>query len=636
MLSRSIARFSNPSALSQASRVSRLSLRLSSTAAKLPEGYAEDASKGPMLRFQDSLPRLPVPTLEETAVKYLRSVIPITNQVEFAKTESAVKDFIRPGGVGQQLQKKLEAKAADPNTKNWLYEWWNDGAYMTYRDPVVPYVSYFYSHNDDKLRKDPATRAAAISTAALSFQAQVQSKTLEPEYMKKLPLCMDSYKFMFNASREPIPGRDEVTIYDGTKHKHIIAIRKNRFFKVLHEVDGKQLSTAELKAQFDKIYAATKDQPKGIAIGALTSENRDKYVEFRAQLLAASPANKQALEDIEASSFVVCLDDAKPVTREERAHQYWHGDGQNRFYDKPLQFIINDNGTSGFMGEHSMMDGTPTHRINDYVCDVVFNNKVDHGAPASESRALANPVEVKFAVNDEVTSAVKTSIEDFNKVIGEHELAVFAFKGYGKNLIKKFKASPDAYVQMLIQLAYYKNFGVCRPTYESAATRRFQLGRTETCRSVSVESVDFVKTMENPSATVEDKIAAGRKAFVAHVKYISDASDGKGVDRHLFGLKKLLDPKQEVPSIFQDPTFSYSSSWYLSTSQLSSEFFNGYGWSQVIDQGFGLAYMINGNSIQVNVVSKKLGADRMRYFLEEAAEDMAEVFSSELTSVPKI
>lgn len=607
----------------------RLMLRLSSTAAKLPEGYVEDLSKGKMLRFQDSLPKLPVPTLEETAAKYLRSLVPLTTPQEFANSEAAVKDFIKPGGVGQKLQKKLEDRAADPKIKNWLYEWWNDAAYLTYREPVVPYVSYFYSHKDDKLRKNPAARAAAITTAALSFKAQVDSKTLEPDYMKGLPNCMDSFKYMFNVSRVPIEHRDDAVSYDPATHKHILVIRNNRFFKVLHEVDGKQLSTAELQAQFEKIYKSAEAAGKGPAIGALTSDNRDKWTAARARLLAAAPENKQALEGIESASFVVCLDDSKPVTREERAHTYWHGDGQNRFYDKPVQFIICDNGVSGFMGEHSMMDGTPTHRLNDYVNDVIFNNKVDHG---NTNRSLADPTEITFKVNNDVAKDINSSVESFKNVIGEHELTVFAYKGYGKGLIKKFKASPDAYVQMLIQLAYYKAFGVCRPTYESAATRRFQQGRTETCRSVSVESVDFVKTFENPSASPQDKIAAARKAFNAHVKYITDASAGKGVDRHLFGLKKLLEPGQEVPAIFQDPFYAYSSSWYLSTSQLSSEFFNGYGWSQVIDAGFGLAYMINENSIQVNVVSKKLGVERMKYYLEEAADDLAEVFSTELQS----
>lgn len=623
-------------------------IKLNQTASKVPKGYVEDLSKGPMLRFQESIPKLPVPGLEETAAKYLRSIIPLSTPDEYARTESAVKDFIRPGGVGQQLQKTLVAKAGDPNTKNWLSEWWNDGAYLTYRDPVVPYVSYFYSHKDDKLRKNPATRAAAISTAALSFKVQVDNKTLEPEYMRKLPLCMDSYKYMFNTSRLPIAGRDDAIIYEAKGHNHILVIRKNRFFKIVHEdaKTGKQLSTAELEAQFELIFAATKDQPKGTAIGALTSENRDKWVQFRANLIAADPVrNTAALQDIESASFVVCLDDATPLTREERAHQYWHGDGKNRFYDKPVQFVICDNGTSGFLGEHSMMDGTPTHRLNDYVNDVIFNNKVDHGPPASANSPYlpTSATEIVFTINSEVVDNVKEAEADFSAVIGEHELAVFAFKGYGKGLIKKFKSSPDAFVQMIIQLGYYKCFGVVRPTYESAATRRFQLGRTETCRSVSVESLAFVKAFEDNAATTsnEEKIAAARKAFTAHVKYISDASEGKGVDRHFFGLQQVFaehnkDGKHQVPAIFKDPMFSYSKSWYLSTSQLSSEFFNGYGWSQVTDAGFGLAYMINENSIQVNVVSKKLGVDRLRYCLEEAAEDMAQVFSAELASKAKL
>lgn len=32
--------------------------------------------------------------------------------------------------------------------------------------------------------------------------------------------------------------------------------------------------------------------------------------------------------------IVVCLDDTKPVTREEASWACWVGDGKNRFYDK--------------------------------------------------------------------------------------------------------------------------------------------------------------------------------------------------------------------------------------------------------------------------------------------------------------
>lgn len=551
----------------------------------------EDKSKGAMLRFQDSLPRLPVPTLEETAARYIKSLHPLLSSSEYAASKKAVDEFIKPGGAGRKLQEKLIARRENPEIKNWIHEWWNDAAYLSYRDPVVPYVSYFYSHRDDRRRRNPAKRAAALTTAALEFKKQVDTGSLEPEYMKRLPICMDSYKWMFNASRVPAKPADHPIKYDPKDNKHIVVVRKNQFFKVAHEVDGKQLNTSELESQFKRIYEIAQPVP---AVGALASENRDIWTDARQVLLNASPKNKAALEAIESASFVVCLDDATPVTLEERAHQYWHGDGQNRWNDKPLQFIVNDNGTSGFLGEHSMMDGTPTHRLNDYVNDVIFGNKLDFSDPSVRPN-LPEPVAINFEVTKEVQKEIDRAIKDFNEVIAKHELAVQAYQAYGKGLIKKFKCSPDAYVQMVIQLAYHKMFGKNRPTYESAATRRFQQGRTETCRTVSDESVAFCNAMADAEVADDNRVDLFRKAINAHIEYIGAASDGKGVDRHLFGLKKLLEPGEDLPAIYKDPAFGYSSSWFLSTSQLSSEYFNGYGWSQVIDDGFGIAYMINEN-----------------------------------------
>lgn len=592
-----------------------------------------------MLRFEDSLPRLPVPTLEETAKRYLKSVHPLLSSSEFEITEKAVRDFIKPGSIGQELQRRLQARREDPRHRNWIYEWWNDTAYLSYRDPIVPYVSYFYSHRDDRRRRNPAQRAAAITSAVLEFKTQVDNRSLEPEYMRRLPISMESYQWMFNACRVPGEKVDYPIKYSHKDHNYIIVIRKNQFFKVMHELDGQRLNAAELEKQFRRIYERAEKMP---AVGALTTENRDVWASARSVLFSAHPSNATALETIQASSFVVCLDDAAPVTLEERAHQYWHGDGCNRWFDKPLQFIVNDNGTSGFVGEHSMMDGTPTHRLNDHTNMLIFTNKLDLTDPNTRSD-LPEPVPLKFNISAEVDQAIDRAVINHRSLIGQHELKVQAFQGYGKGLIKKFKCSPDAYVQMIIQLAYHKMYGVNRPTYESAATRRFQQGRTETCRSVSDESVTFCNAMADPEVSPERCVKALRVAIDAHVKYITDASDGKGVDRHLFGLKKCLKEGEELPALYKDRAYGYSSTWYLSTSQLSSEYFNGYGWSQVVDEGFGIAYMINENrhvvsssnairptkltkiSIQFNVVSKGLGSERMSFYLNEAAIDLRDL-----------
>ncbi|KAL8929234.1 MAG: hypothetical protein Q9208_001317 [Pyrenodesmia sp. 3 TL-2023] len=587
----------------------------------LPAGYREDRSKGPMLRFEDSLPRLPVPTLEETAKRYLKSVQPLLKYPEFENTRKAVEEFVQPGGKGQELQKRLQARRDDPKHKNWIYEWWNDAAYLSYRDPIVPYVSYFYSHRDDRRRRDAAKRAAALTSAVLEFKRDVDNGTLEPEFMKRLPISMESYQWMFNTCRIPSPKRDHAAKYSYADHPYFVVIRKNQFFKVFHHINNQQLSTAELETQFNRIINNAERSP---AIGALTSQNRDTWTSARDLLLSSNPANAAALETIQASSFVVCLDDASPVTLEERAHQYWHGDGQNRWYDKPLEFIINTNGTSGFLGEHSMMDGTPTHRLNDYINMLIFTNKLDLSNTSVRSD-LPEPLPIKFHLNQDILNAIHRATKDFDSLISQHDLRVQAYQGYGKNLIKKFKASPDAYVQMIIQLAYHKMYKLNRPTYESASTRRFQQGRTETCRSVSSESVAFCNAMADPNIPPEKCIEYFRQAVDAHVEYITAASDGKGVDRHLFGLKKCLKEGEEIPNIFTDRAYTYSGTWYLSTSQLSSEFFNGYGWSQVVDEGWGIAYMINENSIQFNIVSKGLGSERMSFYLNEAAGDLRDL-----------
>ena len=51
------------------------------------------------------------------------------------QSKSVVADFMKPGGVGEQLQRKLEEKAS--KSDNWLAEWWDDCAYFGFRAPVV-------------------------------------------------------------------------------------------------------------------------------------------------------------------------------------------------------------------------------------------------------------------------------------------------------------------------------------------------------------------------------------------------------------------------------------------------------------------------------------------------------------------
>lgn len=139
----------------------------------VPPGYAVDPSAGKMLRFEASLPKLPVPTLQSTAAKYLETVQPHLTPAEFSATQSAVQNFLN-SDVVKALQERLLARATEPGRSSWLSEWWNDAAYMGYRDPVVVFVSYFFLHLDDKKKPGQAKKAASLLKALLPFRALVE------------------------------------------------------------------------------------------------------------------------------------------------------------------------------------------------------------------------------------------------------------------------------------------------------------------------------------------------------------------------------------------------------------------------------------------------------------------------------
>lgn len=170
------------------------------------------------------------------------------------------------------------------------------------------------------------------------------------------------------------------------------------------------------------------------------------------------------------------------------------------FHDRSA-VIVWDNGRSGFLGEHSCMDGTPTLRMNEFMLGALAAKKIDFGSPLP-STSLAPAKEIVLTANDAVLADVQEAVRNFDKLVAAHDLRVLHYDFYGKNFIKQFKMSPDAWAQLVKQLAFYKFKGRPGVTYESAQTRKFQRGRTEVIRAASSQSKAWVDAMVDPGATV--------------------------------------------------------------------------------------------------------------------------------------
>lgn len=125
----------------------------------------------------------------------------------------------------------------------------------------------------------------------------------------------------------------------------------------------------------------------------------------------------------------------------------------------------------------------------------------------------------------------------------------------------------------------------------------------------------------------EERARLLRQAIARHMQYSTWAADGQGVDRHLFGLKRMIQSGEETPAIYLDKAFSATNHWELSTSQLSSDYLEGWGYGEVVPDGYGLSYSISNNAIRWTVTSLKRESATLKHYLAEAATETYEMMS---------
>ncbi|KAG0339480.1 Carnitine O-acetyltransferase mitochondrial [Podila humilis] len=591
-----------------------------------------------MDKGQDELPALPIPPLDQTLKRYIETVRPLTTDEEYERTVKQVEHF-RTSAQGQDLDRRLRAQSAECSQRgtSWLAEWWDDWAYFSHRDSSTFFVNYYFGFQDDPRMPTQTARAALLVSLALEFRQLIVSRTLTPDMARNAPFCMNMYRYLFNYTRISGAPCDTAVGFDAETNHHICVVRNGKFyiFDTLHlpSKPSSVLSPREIMIQLERIKKMADDDKSTVPeIGILSTGQRDQAALDRTTLFQAHTSNKTHMAKIETSMFVLCLDSTSPSTSEEFSRACWHGDGASRWFDKCFQLIVFANGRAGMNGEHSKMDATPTSRLCRYMIDEAqarplpdFRNLNAEDLYECASM-LDKPQPLSFVSSPALDKAIVNAHQYFKATVDEHQMVPTEFKGYGKGLIKAFKMSPDAYVQMALQLAYYRKHGSLVATYESAATRKYRHGRTETARSCSTESKAFCEAMDNSNVGLKERAAACRAAVARHAQYTAWAVDGQAVDRHMLGLRLIRKSDEAVPEMFSDPVFARTCRWRLSTSQISDDCFIAYGWGEVVPDGYGCAYMVKERELYFCVTSLGLGSKEFGQHIADALEDMRFTF----------
>ena len=573
-----------------------------------------------MYKFQESIPRVPLPRLEETCDRYLQIVAPLLSDIELAQTRAVVMDFQQ--GNGPELQRQLEMIVQSTNN-SYLYQLVEE-SYLENRFSLPINTNFGTVLSSPSASSNPTRFAANLIYKALKFYLKVKNRELEPDsdiYQKGFhPLCMVQYDNLFGTAR--IPGIKCDRIQRTINQEHIVVIRRNVFY-ALHLIQGEKLATVDAIAhQLDWIIENT--PPGSPALGALTALPRAKWALLRSYIATLVPENARSLAVLDSALFVVCWDEITPTEVEAASKNALHGDGRNRWFDKPLQLIFTSSGHSAINLEHTGFDGYTIMRF----LATVNGDRQQQDEPVSTATAIEcpPPLRLEWNLTHKLLEEIEQASTAVESLIAQNETCVLEFNQFGRDSIKQHNLSPDAVVQLSLQVAYARLHGEIACTSETVHTRNFQYGRWEDVRVVTPESVRLIQAFTEAIPN-QARYSALKLAVAAHVARQLACKQGQGIERHLFALYTLARYQDSVPGIFLDKAYTeLFSQPVLCTSSLAAKMgLAVFCFGPVVSHGYGVGYLIGCDTITFCVTSKYRQTEKYIQHIRHCLSEMEEL-----------
>lgn len=608
----------------------RLSLS-SSVDYSSPEYQYLERCRLPTYHFQPGLLRLPIPKLEDTFRRYQSAARPILSAENFQRLQAELTKFKR-SDLAERLQAGLIAHdKANPET-SYISEPWFD-MYLKARVPIpVNYNPFMGMAPDPKPAfNEQITRATNLAISIGRFKRALDEACLSPEVFhlnpkksdtelfrsvsrlvpsklafyaaaalfKAYPLDMSQHPFLFNTTRIPRKGRDE--IYNAPGHGHILVMRRGHFFRVPLIEGGQVVPPQQLQAALAHIKSLPLDLPESAPASMLTALERDEWAGQREAILAGGGA--EALEAIDSALFCLCLDEVAPMDEanpEPAIRSLLYGDGLNRWFDKSFSLIVGPDGLSTINFEHAWGDGVAVLRLmEEIIKDASANHWVspDPSPPLPKEGSVA---EISLPLPPATSELLVQRRQEYLERNGGLDFATLQYTRMNRNYFKKHKLSPDAMMQLGIQMAYHRIHGDSTATYESCSTSAFRKGRTETMRPATSETKRTVAAfLAAERAPLPELRAMIKECSDRHSQLVKEASMGQGFDRHLMGLRVQAEREGvSTGDFFTNPAHAAMNHFELSTSTLSTETLVLGGFGPVVPNGYGFGY---------NIVPKMMG-----------------------------
>lgn len=580
------------------------------------------------------LPRVPLPTLEDSCQRFIEWCQPLLTAEELATTQDAVAEYLRPDSAARTLHAALEQYDASEGVHSWLDTFW-PARYLGRRDRIALNANFFFLFQPSEQRQ--VDRAAALIAGAVNYKVALDADRIEPIVQRGQAISMEQNKFLFSTTR--IPGAEQDTVRapysevapGPSDARHIAVFYQGNIFRMdVFGNEGQPHSLEDLTTGLHAIIKAGASRAeRDTSIGHLTTKARAEWASSRAALIACEASNADALDAVETALFCLCLEDFAPEDTQHACDQLLHGDSGNRWFDKSVSLIVFEDGTAGINVEHCGLDGTTILNFVDAILGTPAQQQSQQSGAVSQGVPVIDPIE--FVLDDTLRTDIRAAADAFSDYAANTATSIQPFEDFGGNRAKQLRMSPDALVQMSYQLAHKRAKGHIGATYESIATRQYQHGRTEAMRVVTPEILRFTELMDDPEATAENRTAALRAAADKHVARAKECQTGQAPEQHLWELQLIQKRRgaelgaTEPLALYETPGWLTMRSDYLSTSSAPSKNIQYFGFGSTSSQCIGVAYVLLPDRLNIYLSTPRQVSAEMYRFADALRQAVQEI-----------
>ncbi|WP_086350358.1 choline/carnitine O-acyltransferase [Candidatus Enterococcus clewellii] len=547
------------------------------------------------------LGKLPVPELTHTMSQLVEWAAPFLTDLEQRDFEKIVKQFSTNEGL--KLQERLELHWQETEG-SWLADFWQE-SYLNGRGYVQSETNFGLVIQDEAHRcvSSRAEKAAQLIYQLTKIYLAFVEESYPLEFAKnKQHVDMSYYENFFGSCRTPTIDKD-LFFKNEQANNYVLILNEGNYYQL--EVIDSSGNLHSLKSILENInYILAVKQP------ALSGERDLAYLfgvdrsnAYQAyQQLNRQKENAENCQLIETALFILSFTDGKDETVEERVATMLLN-GQDQIFTKTLQALITKNGSIGFNIEHTAVDGVPTMNLLAKVFDAIKMETLV--TSQRQETSLINRLSWQFSPELlEMLVRCRRAVEEEAAAYSIHHRTV---DGIGKNVLKELKISPDAYFHMALAVAQKDVFGCLKSVYEPVAMRGFYGGRTECARSLSTQKKIFSEAFLNKEKAFEkaELTELFLDGIAAHSKRLVKCQKGLGVERHLFGLQKMVPDSLDAAYFFQSEAIKKLTRNFLSTTGIPSDLLESFSFCPVDQEGFGLYYGILEDRIVLTISSKK-------------------------------